>query len=155
MSKLVDSVEQLIKPAIEQAGFELIEIEYKKEGSQWFLRIYIDHPEGISLDHCVSVNSICGSLMDTMDSIPDEYIMEVSSPGLFRVLNKPSHYENVSGQRIKIKLFQPIDGKKQYLGKLLFVDGDGVKIHDEQSDKDLVIPYRCISRSNLEPELKF
>ena len=84
MSKIVDTVSEIIEPIINELGFELVDVEFLKEGSDWFLRVYIDHEEGINIDNCADVSRAIGKKLDEVDPVTQEYYLEVSSPGLER-----------------------------------------------------------------------
>ena len=98
MSKVEEKVESLVKEKIENIGYELYDVEYVKEGKDFYLRIFIDKPEGIDLDDCEKVNNEINELLDTADYIKDQYFLEVSSPGVERVIKKDKHLEKSIGK---------------------------------------------------------
>jgi len=110
--KVEDIVYELAKPIIDRNNFELVEIEYKKEGPDWYLRVYIDKEGGITIDDCQSVSEELSDLLDIADPIEQSYIFEVSSPGLDRPLKTDRDYRKNIGKPIEIKLFSPLEGKK-------------------------------------------
>jgi len=110
--KVEDIVYELAKPIIDRNNFELVEIEYKKEGPYWYLRVYIDKEGGITIDDCQSVSEELSDLLDIADPIEQSYIFEVSSPGLDRPLKTDRDYRKNIGKPIEIKLFYPLEGKK-------------------------------------------
>jgi len=110
--KVEDIVCELAKPIIDRNNFELVEIEYKKEGPYWYLRVYIDKEGGITIDDCQSVSEELSDLLDIADPIEQSYIFEVSSPGLDRPLKTDRDYRKNIGKPIEIKLFSPLEGKK-------------------------------------------
>ena len=127
--------EALILPIIEQNQFELVDVEYVKEGSNMFLRAYIDKPGGITVDDCEVVNRALSDLLDEKDFIPDAYILEVSSPGLGRTLKKDKHFEKSIGEEVEIKLFKAIDKQKDFTGYLESFNDEVIVISDEAENK--------------------
>ncbi|HHP51404.1 MAG TPA: ribosome maturation factor RimP [Moorella mulderi] len=119
MAKLAEVVRNKLEPAIENLGYELIDWEYGKEGGRYILRLYIDQPGGISLDDCERVSEVVGNILDQEDPIPHSYNLEVSSPGLERPLKKEKDFVRLAGRKIKLRLFTPIQGQRQFQGKLL------------------------------------
>ena len=116
--RIEDIVYDLAKPIIDRKNFELVEIEYKKEGQDWFLRLYIDKVGGITIDDCQSVSEELSNLLDEADPIEQSYIFEVSSPGIDRPLKTDRDYRKNIGKQIEIKLFSPMNGKKVIEGIL-------------------------------------
>ena len=105
--------EELVTPLIEQNNFELVDIEYVKEGSNWYLRVYIDKPGGINVDDCELISRALSDKLDEEDFIDDAYILEVSSPGLGRPLKKDKDFERSLGEDVEIKLYRMKDGTKK------------------------------------------
>lgn len=118
MSKIEDKVEQLLTKVICDLGYDLYNVEYVKEGKDYFLRIYIDKEDGIDLNDCEKVNNAISDLLDTADYIKDSYFLEVSSPGIERVLRKEKHLLENIDHKVKIKLFKPMNKKKEIIGVL-------------------------------------
>src|SRR6056297_1211417 len=118
MSKIVDTVSEIIEPIVEDLGYELVDVEFVKEGSDWFLRVYIDQETGINIDDCTNVSKLISSKLDEVDPITQEYFLEVSSPGIERVLKKDKDLTRFKGSNISIKLFTKYEDKKQFIGKL-------------------------------------
>lgn len=110
--------EELIQPIVDSLGFELVDIEFVKEAGTFYLRAYIDKPGGITIDDCESVSRKFSDLLDEKDFIEESYILEVSSPGLGRPLKKDKDYVRSLGEEIEIRLFAPLNGKKEYEGIL-------------------------------------
>ena len=129
--KVEDIVYELAKPIIDRNNFELVEIEYKKEGPDWYLRVYIDKEGGITIDDCQSVSEELSDLLDIADPIEQSYIFEVSSPGLDRPLKTDRDYRKNIGKPIEIKLFSPMDGKKIIEGILKGHTENSVEIEVE------------------------
>ena len=112
-------VQNLLEPVIKNLNYSLYDVQYLKEGKDFYLRITIDKPEGISIQDCEKVNDAINDILDEANFIKDGYFLEVSSPGLERNLRKPEHFEAQIGNKIKIKLFKTIDKKKEFEGILL------------------------------------
>ena len=120
--------EQLLYPIAEKYGVGIYDVEYVKEGKDWYLRAYIDKPEGVNINDCENVSRALSDVLDAEDFIPDAYILEVSSPGLGRALKKDRHLEKSLGAEVEIKTYKPIDGQKEYVGVLKAFDADTVTI---------------------------
>lgn len=119
MASIEERVEALIKSTIEKIGYDLYDVEYAKEGKNYFLRIFIDKPEGIDLQDCEKVNNAINDLLDEVDYIKEQYFLEVSSPGIERILRKDKHLEQNMGTEIYIKMFKKDEnGQKEYQGIL-------------------------------------
>ncbi len=130
-------VESLVKPIIEKLGYKLYDVEYVKEGKDYYLRIFIDKENGIGLEDCENVTNAINDSLDKADYIKTEYFLEVSSPGVERVLRKPEHFKENIGKDVEIKLFKPIDGKKQIIGKLLKFDEEKIYIETDEEEKEI------------------
>jgi ribosome maturation factor RimP len=121
MSKksIVETVTEIVLPITAQLGLELVDVEYVKEGSSWYLRIYIDKENGINIDDCQSVSEKVSDILDERDPIPNSYILEVSSPGLDRPLKTERDFEKYKGELVEVKLFKAIDKTQMFEGTLL------------------------------------
>lgn len=128
MAKIEEKVENLIESKVQELGYILYDVEYVKEGKDYYLRIYIDSEKGISLDDCELVSNNITELLDKEDYIKEQYFLEVSSPGVERVLKKDKHLKNNIGVKVQIKLFKPFNGQKQYEGVLQNFDESYVEI---------------------------
>ena len=119
LANIEEKVENLLKEEIEKNGYDLYDVEYAKEGKNFFLRIFIDKPDGIDLKDCEKVNDVINDLLDKADYIKDQYFLEVSSPGIERILRKDKHLKQNIGKEVHVKLFRKdIQGKKEYQGIL-------------------------------------
>lgn len=125
----------LITPIIEANNYELVDVEYVKEGSTYYLRAYIDKPGGITVDDCEIVSRAFSDRLDENDFISDSYILEVSSPGLGRPFKKDKDYARNIGEEVELKLFSPVEHKKDYVGILEAFDKDSVTILTEEDTK--------------------
>ena len=128
--------EQLLMPIVSRYGVEIYDVEYVKEGSDWYLRAYIDKPEGVNIVDCENVSRELSDVLDAEDFIPDAYILEVSSPGLGRTLKKDRHLEKSLGEAVEIKTYKPIDGRKEFEGVLKAYDADTVTIVEPKAGGD-------------------
>ena len=145
LSKIEEKVESLIKDKIEHIGYELYDVEYVKEGKDYYLRIFIDSPNGIDLNDCEKVNNEINDLLDEADYIKEAYFLEVSSPGVERVLKKDKHLEANIGTEVNVKLFKKDDsGKKEYKGILKNFDKEKIILKVE--GKNIEIERKNISQ---------
>ena len=124
--------EELIVPILDAKGFELVDVEYVKEGQDYFLRAYIDKPGGITIDDCVAVSREMNVLLDELDYVDGAYTFEVSSPGLGRPLKKPRDYERSMGEEVEIRTYKAMDGSKEFYGILKAYDDATVTIQSEE-----------------------
>ena len=120
--------EALLSPIAQANGVEIYDVEYVKEGADWYLRAYIDKPEGVNIIDCENVSRALSEALDKEDFIPDAYILEVSSPGLGRTLKKDKHLLKSIGEEVEIKLFKPIDKCKEFAGVLTGFDEKQITI---------------------------
>lgn len=123
--------EELILPIVEEQGFELVDVEYVKEGGTMYLRAYIDKPGGIAVNDCETVSRAFSDLLDKEDYIADSYILEVSSPGLGRPLKKEKDFKRSVGKAVEIRLYRAVDRKKEFEGILTAYDDQSVTIEQE------------------------
>ena len=129
MSKVTQEVEMLVAPILEEQDLELVDIEFVKEGRDWFLRVFIDTPGGgIDIEQCAAVSEQLSVRLDEADPIPQNYFLEVSSPGAERPLKKEQDMERAVGQYVHIRTYEPIDGRKEFEGYLLSYGDEGAEI---------------------------
>lgn len=124
--------ESLLEPIVERIGVSIYDVEYVKEGSDWYLRVYIDKPEGVNINDCVEVNRAFSDVLDEKDFIEESYILEVSSPGLGRTLKKDRHLQHSIGEEVEIKTYKPIDKTKEFSGVLKAFDSESLTIENEE-----------------------
>lgn len=127
--------EQLLAPIAEKNGVEIYDVEYVKEGSDWYLRAYIDKPEGVTINDCETVSRALSDALDVEDFIEDAYILEVSSPGLGRTLKKERHLEKSLGEEVEIRTYKPIDKQKEFSGILKAYDAETVTIEEDGKER--------------------
>ena len=133
MAKIEEKVEEIVKEKIENLGYELYDVLYIKEGSNRILRIVIDNEKGISLEDCEKVNNEIKDIIDEKDYINEQYYLEVSSPGIERLLRKDWQLKKYIGEDVSVKLFKKDDkGNKNYIGKLLEVTDNFIKISENE-----------------------
>ena len=144
MASIEERVESLIKEKIEKIGYELYDVEYSKEGKNYFLRIFIDSKNGIDLDDCEKVNNEIMEDLDNANYIKEQYFLEVSSPGIERILRKEKHLEQNIGNEIAIKLFKKDEEvKKEYQGILKKYTEQDIIIEDNENKQ------KQINRKNI------
>ena len=144
---VVEIVTDIAYPIVTKLGFELVDVEYVKEGSSWYLRVYIDKPGGITIDDCQAASEKLSDKIDKADPIGQSYYFEVSSPGLNRPLKKESDFEKYKGETVELKLYKPMGGRKKYEGKLEGLMDGNICITDDNGevlsfDRDLVAVIR-------------
>jgi ribosome maturation factor RimP len=148
---LLQKLRKVVEPIVEKNNCELYHLEYVKEGGENFLRIYIDSPNGISLENCEKVSRATSEILDIEDPITDSYYLEVSSPGIERILYDDNHLEKYIGQNVLVTLNSLYEGKKKLEGDLLgFSD---VQIEIEYDGNNISIPKEKISIVSLKPVL--
>ena len=141
-------VEGLVTPKINELGFSVWDVEYVKEGAEWYLRITIDSPDGIDLEACEKVHRAIEEIIDAADPIEDFYYLEVSSPGVERTLKKPEHFAHCIGEKVEIKLFAPDkNGKKSYKGELKAANERGIEI--EADGETVALEYSAVAKANI------
>ncbi|MEK7689081.1 MAG: ribosome maturation factor RimP [Deltaproteobacteria bacterium] len=149
---IITQVKELAEPVLAQKGMELIDVEYKMEYGRWILRLFIDKSEGITVDDCGDVSRELGTILDVKNIITHAYNLEVSSPGLDRVLTRENDFLRYKGKKVKIKTRQPISGRRNFSavlddfkeGMVLLIDSEGKKWE---------IPFNDIKKAKLEVDL--
>ena len=139
-------IEEDFRPVIEELGYELVYVEYVKEGQDWFLRFFIDRPEGIFIEDCEKVSRHVEVLLDEKDYVKAQYILEVSSLGLERPLRNEQDFLNNIGEIIEVSLFKPLDKKKKYRGVLSSYGEQLVLLAD---GREVAIDLENISKANI------
>ena len=137
LAKIDDALEKIALDVCERHGVYIYNTEYKKEGSEYFLRLFIDKDGGVTIEDCENVSREISPRLDDLTFIKEAYIFEVSSPGIDRALTRDWHFEKVMGEEIEIKLFAPLDGKKEISGVLTGYS-DGI-ITVSENDKEITI----------------
>ncbi|MEQ9496781.1 MAG: ribosome maturation factor RimP [Deltaproteobacteria bacterium] len=159
LRQTVERVKTLLDPVVEREGYELLDVEYVSDRGRMILRLYIDTvppgtPEkGVTVEDCSFVSRTVGDILDVEEVIGDKYHLEVSSPGLFRPLTKPAHFDRVVGERVKVKTFEKLDGRRVFTGTLTAHEGGELTVHIDGTDFSLNLDN--VAKANLEPELDF
>lgn len=143
-----EKTEAILMPILETHSFECVDVEYVKERGNWYLRCYIDKPGGITVDDCEVVSRALSDALDEADYIDDAYILEVSSPGLGRVLKKEKDFKRALGSEVEIHTYKPIEKQKEFYGILKSYDEDSVLILAED-DQELEFKRKDISLIRL------
>lgn len=147
-SQVLETIENFIRTLLPSMELELVEIQFRREGHGWVLRIFIDHKDGVTLDHCTNVSREISAYLDVEDLIDHAYHLEVSSPGLERPLYTLADFVKHSGKKAKIKLQQPIDGQKTFTGEIQGVDGEDIILVDEKM-KEIRFTLNSINKARL------
>ena len=142
MAKVTDTVAGLALPIVEQAGCTLWDVEYVKEAGEWFLRVYLDKEGGVDIDCCEAVSRPLSDALDEADPIQGSYTFEVSSAGLDRVLRRPAHFARCLGRQVDVKLYRPVDGRKEFTGALSGYEGGAVLVDGIRFEKNDVAQVR-------------
>ncbi|MFT3905222.1 MAG: ribosome maturation factor RimP [Steroidobacteraceae bacterium] len=148
--ELRDKLLALAEPLLTQLGYELVDLEFAPGRHQAMVRIFIDHADGVGVDDCERVSREFSALMDVEDPIPQAYTLEVSSPGMDRVLRIAAHFERFVGQRVHVELKLPRDGRKRYTGSLRRADASGIEL--EVDGTAVTLGYAEIAKARLVPE---
>ncbi|MGM9928824.1 MAG: ribosome maturation factor RimP [Bacillus sp. (in: firmicutes)] len=149
--KVTQIVEELLVDILEKEQLELVDIEYAKEGKNWFLRVFIDKETGVDIEECSVVSEQLSEKLDEVDPIPNVYFLEVSSPGAERPLKKESDFQKAIGKHVNIKTYEPIEGSKEFEGKLLSYDQQEIKlsIKIKTRTKEMTLPTEKVAKARL------
>jgi len=128
MSRISEIVSALARPVVEEEGCSLWDVEYVKEAGTWFLRVYIDKEGGLGIDDCERISRRLDPMLDEADPIPDSYVFEVGSAGAERELKRPSDFQQFMGSEVELRLYQPLNGSKSFVGELAGYDNGDVSI---------------------------
>lgn len=146
--RVIETVSKITLPILKAEGFELVDIEYIKEGPNWFLRIFIDSEQKpIDLDDCTHISGLLSKKLDEVDPIPEAYFLEVSSPGAERPLKKEADYQKAIGKNVYISTYIPIEGQKEVQGVLTAINNEQLWI--ESNKKTIVVPREKVAKARL------
>jgi ribosome maturation factor RimP len=148
---LRDQLIELLEPVVAGLGYELWELEYGTRSGGGLLRLYIDSPDGISVDDCARVSRAVSEALDAADPIQNEYTLEVSSPGLDRVLRTPEHFARFAGERVRLEMSQVVNGRKRFAGRLTDVSGGQIAL--EVDGATVHLPIAGIHKARIAPEI--
>lgn len=140
-------VAEMAEEIAARQGVEVVDVEYVKERGEYFLRVFIDKPGGVGLDDCQSFSEVLSDRLDEVDPIPGRYSLEVSSPGLERPLKKREDYRRFAGRKVQLRTFAPIDGRKNWQGTLLGLEGEEIAL--EVDGKTVRLPLESVARARL------
>jgi len=150
---MIDDIQKVVEPTINSLGFELVDIDFKREQQGMVLRFYIDRVDGkITLDDCAKISERISFLLDKADIIQERYVLEVSSPGICRRLKKESDFEKYKGSRVSLKVYQPIQAQKNFVGVIESVKSGKLLLNVNSKIVEIEIPN--IAKANLAPEIK-
>lgn len=149
--KVTDLTAEIVTPILDELGLELVDVEFKKEGPNWFLRIFIDSDTGVDLDDCSQVSEKVSEKLDALDPIEQPYFLEVSSPGAERPLKKEQDLIKAVGKNVYVSTYEPIDGEKGFEGLLKSFDGEQLEIEVKikTMKKVYTIPYEKVASARL------
>ena len=150
ISELTIQLWELIEPVIQSEGMELVELEYRRESQGWVLRIFLDQPDGVTVNDCARISQVTGDLLDVADVIQNPYHLEVSSPGLNRPLRKPEHFKKCLGNVIEVKTSTPLDlsrNRRKFKGTLTAVHSEAILI--DCQEEVFEIPLAQVDRARL------
>lgn len=142
-------IEELIRPTVTEMGYELVDVEFVKEGPNWYLRIFIDKEGGVTIDDCEAVSKTLEKIFDEKDPIEQAYFLEISSPGIDRPLKKKEDFIKYNGEMVDVKLYKPYEGSKEYTGKLVGYDENDGTVTIEVDDKNIAFTKKEIAGIRL------
>lgn len=156
---LLDQIQRLLDPILADLGLEQVDLEYRREGRDMVLRVFIDKPGGVTLDDCADLSRELGAVLEVEDPIRGAYRLEVSSPGLDRPLKREEDFRRFAGERIKLKTFEQLDpdgrghARKTFGGRLLGLEDGAVRVLQlDKKGGEVAIPLDAIANANLDPE---
>jgi ribosome maturation factor RimP len=149
MQALRTDLRRLLEPGVMALGFELVDVEVAGQGSRTTLRVYIDGPEGVTVDDCADVSRQLSAILDVEDPMPGQYLLEVSSPGLDRPLVKPADFRRFIGEEVKVQLHAPLNGRRRFKGRLLDVTDATVVVEVDKERFELAVD--AMERARLVP----
>jgi ribosome maturation factor RimP len=140
-------VRHLAESLVHSEGMELVDLEYRKEGPRWVLRLFVDKEGGVSLDDCADISRQLGDLLDVKDMIPQSYVLEVSSPGLDRRLRKKEDFRRFAGGRVRLRLISPLESRRKIVGTLVGIEDEAVIVAG--TERTYSVPLENIAKANL------
>ena len=145
---IIEKIEEYASSLLPSMGLELVEVQFRREGHGWVLRLFIDCEGGITVDHCADVSREVSDYLDVEDLIEHPYHLEVSSPGLERPLKKLADYQRYLGRKVKVKLREEVEGQKVFVGELLRIEDDGVVVQLEKNTT-VAVAFANIRKARL------
>jgi ribosome maturation factor RimP len=148
---VAERVWQVAAPLLLDEGLEVVDVEYRRESRGWVLRLFVDREGGVSLDDLTHVSRQLGDILDANDVVPGSYTLEVSSPGINRRLRRPEHFSRYIGEKVRVKLTSPKDGRRGFVGTLEAVEADGIRVSEPNGSH--FIAFADIAQANYEAAL--
>jgi len=150
-ANITEVTESYLQPIVEELQLELVDVEFVKEGKNWFLRVYVDKAEGIDIEECAIVSEKLSAVLDENDPVDFPYFLEVSSPGAERPLKTKQAITNSIGKTVNVKLYEPIDNEKEYQGTLKAFEDDvlTLEVMNKARKKEISLPYEKIAKARL------
>jgi len=145
--RVVETVRSIAEPIVEELGLELVDVEFVREGKNWYLRVYIDKDGGVTLDDCEAVSMPLSDKLDELDPIEQSYLLEVSSPGAERPFKSPRDFQKALGEYVRVKLYKAVNGRKTVEGILEKYHGDSVTILTDEDSRE-IYQLKDISKIN-------
>lgn len=146
--RVLERVRAVASPLVEGEGYELVDVQYRREAGGWVLRVFLDKPGGITLDDCQRVSQQLGDLLDVEDPIEHPYTLEVSSPGLERPLLAEGDFARFAGRLVRLQTAVPVEGQRRFRGLLLGIAGGAVRLEVE-GGRQVDIPHAAVERAHL------
>jgi ribosome maturation factor RimP len=150
-TEITEKVLRIAEPIAADQGMDLVDVQYRREARGWVLRLFIDKQGGVTLDDCTRISQEVGRVLDVEDLIPASYALEVSSPGLNRVLKREKDFIKYRDQLVRVSTFEPIENRRHFKGRLVGVSEGRIEI--EVDGKKFEVPFSSIAKANLELEL--
>lgn len=138
---------QLIEPILNETVYDIYDVEYQREGAEWYLRVFIDKEGGVNLDDCEKVTDLINDPLDDLDPITEPYFLEVSSPGIERRLKSITHFEKAIGEKIRLKTYAKVENRKEWVGILQEITDDAVILNVE--GETLAVPFDMVAKANI------
>lgn len=145
-NSIVKKAAEIAEPIAKELGYTLWDVEYVKEGADWYLRYTIDNEDGIGIEDCEKMSRAIDPILDEYDFIEDAYHLEVSSPGLEREIKTDYHLEKCTGEKVCVRLYAPLNGAKVIVGELAGFDSEQIRI---TADGEIIIPRKAIAKMNI------
>ncbi len=155
MNKINPVLQEQLATLVQSMGYELVGCEAVPQGRRVVLRVYIDKETGVTIDDCSTISRQASAMLDVADPFQNEYTFEVSSPGIDRPLFELAHFERYVGKQVKIKLYTPVNQRRNYKGTLTRVVGDQLYVLPEDSEQETVLPFSLVDRANLIGDVRF
>ncbi len=155
-SSTIETIETLVRPIVEDRGYELVDLQLRTDRGRLVLRLLVDRPGGITLDECASVSREVAPHLEVADPIRGAYVLEVSSPGIRRPLKRPGDFERFQGERVRVRTRDPVDGRRTFRGICRGLDEAGrVVVEDARTGTRTSLDPDGIQEANLDPEIRF